>query len=728
MSNLRNTLLTCAALSPITRCTRTHRSPLSETRARRSILITAALLAWFSPVCAIRAQHQDVERPAEWKNLAYGGRFMDRIAPMPYLGKPVDDTWGNPEVRPRDLLNGIEDPVWSYWGGNILLGPDGLYHQFVCRWAEDHPEGHWAWPGSELVHAVSKNRLGPFKMEQVIGPGHNPEAYIAKDGRYVCYVIDAYYIADRLEGPWERRTFEFDTRDRRIVEGLSNLSFTRREDGSYLMVCRGGGIWCSKDGLGPWEQITQGSNYPKVEGRFEDPVIWRGPVQYHMIVNDWFGRIAYHLRSKNGVQWKVDSGEAYMPGVSVYEDGKKEEWYKYERPKVVLDEQQRAVQINFAVIDSPKGDDRPNDNHSSKNIGIPLIKPRLLTLLTPEITPATQEIRVRIAAEMDFNPQTDMELESLRFGAPEEVDYGKGCRLLRTEKSDNGLILIFSAEGNGFDADNFSGKLLGRTAKGDLLFGYARLPWVEYEQPILSTRKAAITRKDDAHLEAAVEVSNFGPVDSETARLEIDVLDSDNQLILKAEAPCPALKPYEKTTLNVTLNTSKLKELQEYTIRSSVIYRREVPLVYEEQRVLIEKPSVRGEAEFKLASRQHPVNNEREDKLTDGNMQTKLCFETEDKPVELTINLETPAVVTCVSMASANDVPSRDPHQWSIEGSQDGQIWKIIKEFTFDKPIQNRFQPVSVTFSNTAAYRFYRLVFQDNHGDSHFHLSELDLH
>ena len=117
-------------------------------------------------------------------------------------------------------------------------------------------------------HAVSKNRLGPYKVEAVIGKGHNPEAYVAKDGRYVCYVIDAYYIADQLEGPWERREFEFDARDRRIVEGLSNLSFTQREDGSCLMVCRGGGIWCSKDGLGPWEQITQGSNYPQGAGAF----------------------------------------------------------------------------------------------------------------------------------------------------------------------------------------------------------------------------------------------------------------------------------------------------------------------------------------------------------------------------------------------------------------------------------------------------------------------------
>ena len=565
-----------------------------------------ALLACFAPVVSTYAQHKDVKRPDEWKNLVLGARFMDRIAPMPYIGKPVDDTWGNPEVRPRDILNGIEDPAWSYWGGNILQGSDGLYHQFVCRWAEDSPKGHMQWRDSEVVHAVSENRMGPFKVEAVIGKGHNPEAFQAKDGRYLIYVINSreqahYYIADSLDGPWEgMKQLPIDARDRPIRHGQSNMSFTQREDGSYMMVDRGGSIWCSPDGLNTWEQINQNSNYPKVNGRFEDPVIWRGPVQYHMIVNDWMGRIAYHLRSKNGVQWKVDPGEAYMPGVSVYEDGKKEKWYKYERPKVFRDEYRRAVQINFAVIDSPKGDDKPSDNHNSKNIGIPLVKPRLLTLLTPEITPATKEIRVRIAAEKDFKPQTDMDLKSLRFGAPEEVDYGRGCRLLKTEPDDDGLVLVFTAEGNGFDADNFAGKLLGRTAKGGLLFGFSRLPWVEYELPILSTRKAAITRKDDKHLEAAVEVSNFGPVASDAARLRFDVLDSGGRLVCKASVPCPALQPYEKTTVAVVLDTAKLKLLESYTLRSSVAYRNEEPLVYEEQRVLLDNPSVRGNATFEL--------------------------------------------------------------------------------------------------------------------------------
>ena len=91
------------------------------------------------------------------------------------------------------------------------------------------------------------NLTGPFKPVRIIGKGHNPEMFRAKDGRYVVYVIDGRYVSDDLNGKWEYGKFDFNARDRRIIEGLSNLSFAQREDSSYVMVCRGGGIWVSMD-------------------------------------------------------------------------------------------------------------------------------------------------------------------------------------------------------------------------------------------------------------------------------------------------------------------------------------------------------------------------------------------------------------------------------------------------------------------------------------------------
>jgi len=275
---------------------------------KRNFSITILFLA-----ISFSAISQDIkrERPKEWDNLVKGGAFIDRFEPIPVIGKLTSDTWGWKAVLPRYVDNGIGDPAWSYWGGNIMVGTDSLYHLFVCRWPENNEKGHMMWSGSEVVHTVSANRFGPYKVKgDPIGKGHNPEIIRLKDGRYVIYVIDAYYVSDSLDGSWKKRAFDFDKRDRKIIEGLSNLTFTQREDGSILMVCRGGGVWISQTGLSPYYQISNKSVYPAFDGRYEDPVIWKTGFQYHLIVNDWYGRIAYHLRSKDGINWKVEPGEA----------------------------------------------------------------------------------------------------------------------------------------------------------------------------------------------------------------------------------------------------------------------------------------------------------------------------------------------------------------------------------------------------------------------------------
>ena len=493
------------------------------------------------------SQITERERPAEWKQLVKGARFMDRFLPM--KGNVLSsDTWGADCVLPRYVDNGIEDGIWSYWGGNIRKGEDGKYHLFVCGWLECSPKGHMEWPNSYVFHTVSDNLTGPFKPVRIIGKGHNPEIFRAKDGRYVVYVIDGRYVSDDLNGKWEYGKFDFNARDRRIIEGLSNLSFAQREDSSYVMVCRGGGIWVSRDGLSEYNQLTDKRVYPDVDGRFEDPVIWRDHIQYHLIVNDWLGRIAFYLRSKDGVNWVVDPGEAYMPGVAVHADGQVEDWFKYERLKVYQDKYGRAVQANFAVIDTLKNEDKPFDHHSSKNISIPLNPGLLLTILDEKsIISGTKTIRVKIQAEEGFNPQTDIDVNSLRFGASEEVNYGRGCQVLTTENEGKDLIVTFNGKGNGITKDEFAPKLIGKYKDGRMLYGYARLPYIDYIEPILSAR-APIFTKSGKGLECTVEVQNFGQVESKKALVEVGY-KKEGKTIKVASGMVPALKPYEKTDI-----------------------------------------------------------------------------------------------------------------------------------------------------------------------------------
>lgn len=505
------------------------------------------------------SQVMERERPTEWQHLAKGARFMDRFLPMPN-GAQAENIWGTDEVRNRYVDNGIEDADLSFWGGNILRDAEGKYHLYVCGWPESSPKGHMFWPNSTVFRAVSDRPTGPFKIQDSIGKGHNPEAFRLKDGRIVVYTIDGYYIADREDASkWIFGHFNFDSRDRKIIEGLSNLTFARRADGSYLMVCRGGGVWISKDGLSTYHQLTDKRIYPAVEGRFEDPVVWKDELQYHLIVNDWLGKIAFYQRSKDGVNWVTEQGEAYMPGISFHKDGKVERWFKYERPKVLQDQYGRATQMNFAVIDTIKWNDLPNDKHSSKNICIPLNKGMRLSILNKKkITPSTRNIEVRILAEEGFAPQTDVDVKSLRFGSYTEVNFGRGARPVKTKHVGNDLIVVFKMKDTGINSEEFAPKIIGTDKNGNMIYGYARMPFVNYEPALLSTRRPIYDKETET---LQIEIQNFGLSSSEPAILEIS---SDN--ICLKNIKVKALHPYEKTTLSIKNVTQTLKNNTQYKV------------------------------------------------------------------------------------------------------------------------------------------------------------------
>jgi len=498
------------------------------------------IIAAVMPLAAM-AQVTERTRPAEWNNLVNGGRFMDRFETMPG-SRTVRADWGTEAVRNRYVDNGIERDDMSFWGGNILKGEDGLFHLYVCGWPENSLEGHMFWGNSTVFHAIGQNLGGPFKIKNSISKGHNPEAYVLDDGRIVVYTIDGYLIADRPEGPWVFGQFQFEERGFPIIEGLSNLTFCRRQDGSRLMVCRGGGVWISRDGLQPWRQITPESVYPKVEGCFEDPVVWRDSLQYHLIVNDWLGRLAWYERSLDGLHWVVEPGEAYTYAFSCHADGTQEAWFKYERPKIFQDEQGRVIQMNFAVIDTLKHEDRPNDTHSSKNICITMNKGLLLEVLNKEpINAETEMIELRIRGEKDFDPSEEVDLQSLSFGSYREVNYGRGARAVKSRKDGNDLIVTFDGHGSGIDADEWAPKMIGRTRSGRLLWGYAGLPYVNYQPAVLSA--GAVFERDGSQW---VDVENFGLTVSTPQTLKVK-----NPGGKEVSVSVPALKPYEEIRLEV---------------------------------------------------------------------------------------------------------------------------------------------------------------------------------
>jgi hypothetical protein len=90
---------------------------------------------------------------------------------MPVQGHLMKHAWGAGNVLPRDPENGLEDPTitqWCYWDCQIIKGPDDKYHIFASRWEQSR--GHSGWGGSQTVHAVSDNPMGPYKDRGLTGP------------------------------------------------------------------------------------------------------------------------------------------------------------------------------------------------------------------------------------------------------------------------------------------------------------------------------------------------------------------------------------------------------------------------------------------------------------------------------------------------------------------------------------------------------------------------------
>jgi hypothetical protein len=83
-------------------------------------------------------------------------------------------------------------------------------------------------------------------------------------------------------------------------------------------------------------------------------------------------------------------------------------------------------------------------------------------------------------------------------------------------------------------------------------------------------------------------------------------------------------------------------------------------------------------------------------------------------------------IVLRYSVASAFDVPERDPRDWQFQGSNDGTNWTTL-DTQSNQTFVARLQTNSYTVANPAAYRFYRLNITANNGAKGTHVSELSL-
>lgn len=498
------------------------------------------------------------------KELVKGGQFKDLFLPIPFIDKLTDENlWGADGVLPRDASNGVEDNVWSYWGGNPIKDKDGLYHIAICRWKEE--TGHWGWPNSEVAHAVSKHPMGPYSVTAtIIEKGHNPEVIQLNDGSYILHISGAkIYAAKQLTGPWEFvGKLEIDTRGYKGLSHLNtNLTGLQRKDGSFLFFTKRGDVMLSNTGiLGPFK-IVSAHNYNRYTGYPEDPVIWKSRHQYHVVYNHAVEKKSRHMRSIDGINWITEPGLAYDKDLFTYEDGQKNSWTKFERPKVIQDEYGRATHLTLGVIDVEKKLDLGNDKHSSKHIVLPLQTERLIEIISPgSIHSETKEVSIRIKAEKDFRPNEEIDITSLRIGPSNLVNIGKGATAIRSSTDKDDLIVDFTWNNISVPSGAYDLKLLGETKSKSLVYAYALLPGQKEDPACLVTLPITITGEIGSRsVNSAVE--NFGLQTSSPVTLQLIEYSNQKRKVLK-KMKVPALKPYETFAFEVPVGEKSNAEYE----------------------------------------------------------------------------------------------------------------------------------------------------------------------
>lgn len=175
-----------------------------------------------------------------------------------------------------------------------------------------------------------------------------------------------------------------------------------------------------------------------------------------------------------------------------------------------------------------------------------------------EITPSTRSIELRIRAEENFNPTTDLDINTLRFGSHTEVNYGRGSTPISHKVSGKDLIITFKGKGSGITPDEFAPKLIGKDIHGNMVFGYARLPYINYQPALLSARRPK-HNTETGNLEVMIE--NFGLTTSPETDIEITFNGTS-----LGQTRIQPLEPYAATTLILHVITSTKLEKGTYEV------------------------------------------------------------------------------------------------------------------------------------------------------------------
>ncbi|SFN70175.1 LamG-like jellyroll fold domain-containing protein [Salegentibacter flavus] len=121
-------------------------------------------------------------------------------------------------------------------------------------------------------------------------------------------------------------------------------------------------------------------------------------------------------------------------------------------------------------------------------------------------------------------------------------------------------------------------------------------------------------------------------------------------------------------------------------------------------------------------------NGEDVSKIIDANNYTKFLDFNYSDGMGFTVFMGGAAyVATSIEITTANDSPNRDPRNFQISGSNDGSAFTSVASGSIPC-ISSRFTKRSFSFSNTNAYKYYRIIFTTQCGpDNSLQIAETQL-
>ncbi|WP_437918970.1 discoidin domain-containing protein [Sphingobacterium sp. LRF_L2] len=110
-------------------------------------------------------------------------------------------------------------------------------------------------------------------------------------------------------------------------------------------------------------------------------------------------------------------------------------------------------------------------------------------------------------------------------------------------------------------------------------------------------------------------------------------------------------------------------------------------------------------------------------KLIDNNIETKVYLSSVGTSLYWQFEYFEPQIINAYTMTSGNDSPERDPKNWEIVGSDDGQTWTVL-DSRIDQAFSSRKLTRTFSFENTKLYKYYRIRITSTNGSANFQLSE----